>query len=85
VVSAALEGVWRKLMACSSPDWSKVSEVVRRLVQLAGSDAEKLRLYRWAGGGCCCVRDDAGRHVRSVCACVGVCTCYKQMRAPPQG
>lgn len=47
MVSAALEGVWRKLMACSSPDWSQVSEVIRKLVQLAGSDAEKLRLYRW--------------------------------------
>jgi hypothetical protein len=46
VVSAALEGVWRKLMACSSPEWRKVSEVMRRLVQQAGSDADKLRLYK---------------------------------------
>jgi hypothetical protein len=46
VVSAALEGVWRKLMACSSPEWPKVSEVMRRLVQQAGSDADKLRLYK---------------------------------------
>lgn len=46
VVAAALEGVWRKLMSAPSPDWSKVSEVVRRLLQQAGSDGEKLRLYR---------------------------------------
>lgn len=63
MVSAALEGVWRKLMACSRPDWSKVSEVIRRLVQLAGSDAEKLRLYR------CVVLCDGGRHA---CAHVSV-------------
>lgn len=46
VVSAALEGVWRTLMSCSSPEWPKVSEVMRRLVQQAGSDTDKLRLYR---------------------------------------
>lgn len=46
MVASALEGVWHKLMASSSPDWPKVSEVMRRLLQLAGSDTEKLRLYR---------------------------------------
>lgn len=36
-------------MACNRPDWHKVSEVMRRLVQQAGSDTDKLRLYRYAG------------------------------------
>lgn len=51
VVAAALEGVWRKLVCGSSSsnstDWAKAAEVMRRLLQQAGSDAQKLRLYRW--------------------------------------
>jgi hypothetical protein len=46
VFSAVLEGVLRKLMASSSPDWHKVADTMRQLVQQAASDNDKLRHYR---------------------------------------